>query len=226
MQPSSVQQVLSVNVGLPRAVIWKGRTVVTGIFKEPVAGRVAIRRLNLEGDRQADLTVHGGPDKAVYAYPAEYYAFWRKQFPEMDLPWGMFGENLTIEGLLDEGVHIGDSFQVGSAQLMVTQPRLPCYKLGLKFGRDDILKRFLQSGLTGFYFSVLKEGDVAAGDPIRLLHRDEHQVKIADITRLYREDKYNLKLLRRAVVVEALPEAWRDYFLERLTQLADHASSH
>jgi len=226
MQPSSVQQVRSVNVGLPRAVIWKGRTVITGIFKEPVAGRIAIKRLNIEGDRQADLTVHGGYEKAVYAYPAEYYTFWREQFPEMDLPWGMFGENLTIEGLLDEGVHIGDSFQVGSAQLMVTQPRLPCYKLGLKFGRDDILKRFLRSGLTGFYFSVLKEGDVAAGDPIRLLHRDEHQVKVAAITRLYREDKYNLDLLRRVVTVEALPEAWRDYFLDRLTQLADHASSH
>src|SRR5205085_8489869 len=220
MQPSTVLRVLSVNVGLPRAVAWKGRTVVTGIFKEPVAGRVAIRWLNLEGDRQADLTVHGGPEKAVYAYPAEYYSFWREQFPEMELPWGMFGENLTIEGLLDENVHIGDRFQVGSADLVVTQPRLPCYKLGLKFGRDDILKRFLQSGLTGFYFAVLKEGDVAAGDPIRLLHRDEDQVKVADITRLYRKDKHNVDLLRRVVTAKALPESWREYFLQRLTGLA------
>jgi MOSC domain-containing protein YiiM len=225
MQASTALQVLSVNVGLPRAVVWKGRTVVTGIFKEPVPGRVAIKRLNLEGDRQADLTVHGGPEKAVYAYPAEYYAFWREQFPEMELPWGMFGENLTIKGLLDENVHIGDRFQVGSAQLMVTQPRLPCYKLGLKFGRDDILKRFLQSGLTGFYFAVLREGEVAAGDPIRLLHADEHQVKVAEITRLYREDKHNLDLLRRVVTVEALSESWREYFLERLTQLTSFASS-
>jgi MOSC domain-containing protein YiiM len=225
MQPLASLQVLSVNVGLPKEVVWKGRTVVTGIFKEPVAGRVAIRQLNLEGDRQADLTVHGGPDKAVYAYPAEYYSFWREQFPEMELPWGMFGENLTIAGLLEETVHIGDRFQVGSAQLMVTQPRLPCYKLGLKFGRDDILKRFLQSGLTGFYFAVLKEGEVAAGDPIRLLHRDEHQVKVADITRLYRQDKHNLDLLRRVMAVEALPEAWRDYFLERLTQLTGFAAT-
>jgi MOSC domain-containing protein YiiM len=216
MHPSSTLQVLSVNVGLPKAVVWKGRTVMTGIFKEPVAGRVAIRRLNLEGDRQADLTVHGGPEKAVYAYPAEYYAFWREQFPEMELPWGMFGENLTIEGLLDESIHIGDRFQVGGADLMVTQPRLPCYKLGLKFGRDDILKRFLQSGLTGFYFAVFKEGEVAAGDPIRLLHLDEHQVTVADITRLYRQDKHNLELLRHVVAVEALPASWRDYFLERL----------
>jgi MOSC domain-containing protein YiiM len=225
MQPSPALQVLSVNVGLPRTVAWKGRTVVTGIFKEPVAGSVAIRRLNLEGDRQADLTVHGGPEKAVYAYPAEYYSFWRAQFPEMELPCGMFGENLTIEGLLEESVHIGDRFQVGSAHLAVTQPRLPCYKLGLKFGRDDILKRFLQSGLTGFYFAVLKEGEVAAGDPIRLLHRDEHQVKVADITRLYRQDRHNLDLLRRVVAVEALPASWRDYFLQRLTKLTGFASS-
>ena len=224
MQSSSVMQVTSVNVGLPREVVWKGRTVMTGIFKEAVAGRVAVRRLNLEGDRQADLTVHGGPEKAVYAYPAEYYAFWREQFPEMDLPWGMFGENLTVEGLLDETVHIGDRFQVGSAHLMVTQPRLPCYKLGLKFGRDDILKRFLQSGLTGFYFAVLKEGEVGAGDLIRLLHRDEHQVKVTDITRLYRQDKHNLDLLQRVLAVEALPKGWRDYFLQRLTQLTGSTS--
>ena len=225
MHPSPTLQVLSVNVGLPRLVAWKGRTVETGIFKEPVAGRVAVRRLNLEGDRQADLTVHGGPEKAVYAYPGEYYAFWRAQFPEMELPWGMFGENLTIEGLSEESVHIGDRFQVGSAHLMVTQPRLPCYKLGIKFGRDDILKRFLHSGLTGFYFAVHKEGEVAAGDPIRLLHRDEHQVKVADITRLYRQDKHNLDLLRRVVAVEALPETWRDYFLERLIAADNQATA-
>ena len=217
MQPASLPHVEAVNVGRPREVFWKGRQVLTRIFKEPVAGRVTIKRLNLEGDRQADLTVHGGPEKAVYAYPTEYYTFWREQFPEMELPWGMFGENLTIKGLLDESVHIGDSFQVGSADLVVTQPRLPCYKLGLKFGRDDILKRFLQSGLTGFYFAVLKEGEVAAGDPIKLLHRDKDQVKVADITRLYREDKYNQNLLRRVVAAKALPESWREYFLERLT---------
>jgi MOSC domain-containing protein YiiM len=223
MQPSPTRQVISVNVGLPREVVWKGRTVITGIFKEPVAGHVAISRLNLDGDRQADLTVHGGPDKAVYAYPAEHYSFWREQFPEMDLPWGMFGENLTIEGL-NESIHIGDHFQVGTAHLMVTQPRLPCYKLGIKFRRDDILKRFLRSGLTGFYFRVLKEGEVAAGDPIRLLRSDEHQVKVSDITRLYRDDKHNIDLMRRVVAVEDLPESWRDYFLERLMQLTGSAS--
>ena len=223
MQASSVMRVISVNVGQPREVDWKGQKVVTGIFKEPVAGRIAVRRHNLAGDRQADLTVHGGPDKAVYAYPAEHYPFWREQFPEMELPWGMFGENLTVTGLLEDVVHIGDRFQVGTAQLVVTQPRLPCYKLGLKFGRDDMLKRFLQSGLTGFYFSVFKEGDVAAGDPIRLLDRDEHQVKVSDITRLYHRDKRNLSLLQRVVEVEALPEGWREYFQERIMHLTGSA---
>ena len=225
MQPSSVMQVISVNVGHPREVIWKGRKVMTGIFKDPVTGRIAVRRLNLEGDRQADLTVHGGPDKAIYAYPAEYYDYWKEQFPQMDLPWGMFGENLTISGLSEETVYIGDRFQVGSAQLVVTQPRLPCYKLGLKFGRDDILKRFLQSGLTGFYFAVLKEGEVAAGDLISLLQRDQGQVKVADITRLYHQDKHNLDLLRRVLAVESLPEGWRSYFLQRLARLTDSAAT-
>ena len=225
MESAPVMQVISVNVGQPKEVVWKGRKVMTGIFKEPVEGRVAVGRLNIEGDRQADLTVHGGPEQAIYAYPAEYYHFWREQFPEIELPWGMFGENLTVEGLLDETVHIGDRFQVGTAHVVVTQPRLPCYKLGLKFGRDDILKRFLQSGLTGFYFAVLKEGEVAAGDRITLLHRDEHQVKVVDITRLYREDKHNSDLLRKVVAVEVLPERWREYFLERLDGLAGSISS-
>jgi MOSC domain-containing protein YiiM len=224
MQLSPVMQVISVNVGQPKEVVWKGRKVMTGIFKEPVAGRIVVRRLNLEGDRQADLTVHGGPDKAIYAYPAEFYDYWKEQFPQMELPWGMFGENLTIRGLSEETVYIGDRFQVGSAQLVVKQPRLPCYKLGLKFGRDDILKRFLQSGLTGFYFAVLKEGEVAAGDSINLLQRDEGQVKVADFTRLYHQDKHNLELLRRVVAVESLPEEWRSYFLQRLSKLTSSAS--
>ena len=219
MQPASLMQVISVNVGMPREVVWKGQTMETGIFKEAMEGRIAVRSLNLEGDRQADLTVHGGLEKAIYAYPADHYPFWREQFPEMELPWGMFGENLTITGLLEETVHIGDHFQVGSAKLMVKQPRVPCYKLGLKFGRDDILKRFLHSGMTGFYFSVLEEGEVAAGDSIRLLHRDEDQVKVADIIHLYRQDKYNVDLIRRVVAVEALAKVWRDYFQKRLEKL-------
>lgn len=216
MQSSSLMRVESVNVGLPREVLWKGRQVLTGIFKEPVAGRVALRRLNLEGDQQADLKVHGGPSKAVYVYPADYYAFWREQYPELDLPWGMFGENLTIWGVRDDAVHIGDQLQVGSAHLLVTEPRMPCYKLALKFGRDDVLKRFFRNGFSGFYCAVLQEGEVAAGDPVSLLHRDEHAVRVLDIVGLEREDYYDVDLLRRAVAVDALHQDWRERFLERL----------
>jgi MOSC domain-containing protein YiiM len=210
----------SVNVGLPRAVPWKGRQVVTSIFKEPVAGRVALRRLNLEGDQQADLKVHGGPDMAVYIYPADYYAFWRAQFPEMELPWGMFGENLTVWGLRDDTVYIGDHLQVGSAQLVVRSPRMPCYKLGMKFGRDDVLKLLFQNGLSGFYCAVLQEGDVAAGDLVKLLHRDESAVSVRDIVHLQGEGRYDADLLRRAVAVEALSQSWRETFLERLTNFS------
>jgi MOSC domain-containing protein YiiM len=221
METVSVLKVISVNVGLPREITWKGRIVSTGIFKEPVAGRVAVRRLNLDGDRHADLTVHGGPDKAVYVYPSEYYQYWREQFPDMDLPWGMFGENLTVQGIVDARVFIGDQFRVGSALLEVRQPRLPCYKLGIKFQRDDILKRFLKSELTGFYFAVREEGEVAAGDTISLVSREAHGVSVTDITRLNSIEKRNQEKLRRAIAVRSLPEDWREYFSERLQHLSN-----
>jgi MOSC domain-containing protein YiiM len=197
-------------------VTYKGKTVTTGIFKEPVEGRTTLRRLNLDGDRQADLSVHGGPSKAVYAYPSEHYEYWREQLPGVDLPWGMFGENLTVEGLREDRVNIGDRFRIGSAEVMVTEPRLPCYKLAAKFGRDDIIKRFLHSGRTGFYFAVLQEGEVGAGDDITSIGRDKHGVTVADITRLYVHDKDDVTTLRRALQVEALPESWRGYFQKRI----------
>ena len=212
-------RVVSVNVGLPREVHWKGKRATTAIFKEPVAGRVLVRTLNLDGDRQADLSVHGGPSKALYLYPGEHYASWRRELPEMTLSWGMFGENLTTEGLLEDAVNIGDRFRVGSAEVMITEPRLPCYKLGIRFGRNDIIKRFLASGRTGFYAAVLKEGDVAAGDAIEPLGRDPNNVTVPDITRLYVSERGNRELLRRALRVEALPEGWREYFREELAKL-------
>src|SRR5690242_14493276 len=164
--------IVSLNVGLPRDVLWHGRTVTTGIYKAPVAGRVRLRTLNLDGDRQADLTVHGGTHKAVYCYPVEHYDYWKKELPGRELPFAIFGENFTAEGLLENSVHLGDRFSVGSAELIVTQPRLPCYKLGVRFGSDDMVKRFLASGRTGFYFAVTREGEVGAGDQIHLLARD------------------------------------------------------
>src|SRR5437016_3424662 len=184
-------KVVSINVGLPREVEWRGKTVRTSIFKEPVAGRVRVERLNVEGDRQSDLTVHGGADKAVYAYPAEHYAFWREDLPGMDLPWGAFGENFTTEGLIEDSVRIGDQLRVGSAEFVVTQPRMPCFKLGIRFGRPEMVKLVLRSGRTGFYFAVLTEGEVGAGDSMELLERDEHNIPVADIVNLYRGDASN-----------------------------------
>ncbi len=213
-------QIISVNVGLPRDVHWKGKLVSTGIFKEPVALRVVARRLNLDGDRQADLTVHGGPEKAIYAYPAEHYDYWRQELPRMALPWGMFGENLTTWGLLEDAVNVGDRFRVGAALLQATQPRLPCYKLGLKFGRDDMVKRFLKGGRYGLYFAVVEEGEVGAGDTIERVHRDAHDITVADIARLYLHERHNSALMQRAVQHEGLPASWRDYFQERLEKRA------
>ena len=209
-------KLISLNVGLPRVVESNGEPVVTGIFKEPLTGPVMLRTLNLDGDRQADLRVHGGISKAVYAYPVEHYEFWKKELPEMELPYGMFGENFTTEGLLEDTLNVGDRFRIGEAELMVTEPRLPCYKLGIKFGRSDILRRFLQSRRTGFYFAVVREGEVEAGDEIKLLSRDGNDITIADITRLYAFEKNNVETLRRVVKLEALSESWREYFQKQL----------
>ena len=212
-------KIFSLNVGLPRLVMRNDEPVSTGIFKEPVAGRVLLRTLNLDGDRQADLSVHGGPEKAVYAYPSEHYSFWKEELPEMELPWGMFGENFTTTGLHETEIHIGDRFRIGAAEVMVTQPRLPCYKLGIRFGRPDIIKRFLLSERTGFYFSVLKEGEVGVGDEFNLIEKNVSGVRVVDVTRLYSSDKHNVDLLRRAIDTKALPESWRDYLQERLEKL-------
>lgn len=211
-------KIISIQVGLPREVMWRGKNVSTGIFKDPVAGPVWLQTLNLDGDRQADLSVHGGREKAAYAYPSEHYEYWRTQLPDMDLPYGMFGENFTTEGLLEEDVNIGDRFRIGEAEVVVTQPRVPCYKLGIKFGRDDILKRFLLSRRSGFYFAVLREGRVQAGDEIARMTRDHNGLSVTDIVRLYAFDRDDLTGLRRAVQAEALPESWREYFRDRLAR--------
>lgn len=209
-------QVISVNAGLPREVIWKGMTVQTGIFKDPVDGPVTIRKLNLTGDQQADLTVHGGTEKAVYAYPAEHYEYWRKKLPEVPFSWGKFGENLTTEGLAENMLCIGDRLRVGSAILTVTQPRMPCYKLALRFDRDDMIKRFLTSQRSGFYFSVVEEGEVHAGSKVEIMSRDPHRVAVADIVRLYLRQAHDPELLDRAMNVSALPQNWKAELAARL----------
>jgi MOSC domain-containing protein YiiM len=197
-------------------VVYNGKTINTGIFKRPVSGPLQLRTLNLDGDRQADLSVHGGPHKAVYGYPSEHYSFWGKELPGVDLPWGMFGENFTTSGLAENELHVGDRFQIGSSIVMVRQPRTPCYKLAAKFQRDDMLERFLLSGRSGFYFSVEQEGSVAEEDDFQLLKRNQDGITISEMNRLFVREKYNQELLRKAVHTAALPDDWREYFAERL----------
>jgi MOSC domain-containing protein YiiM len=206
----------SLNVARPQLMVYQGQTINTAISKKPVSGPVALRTLNLDGDRQADLSVHGGPYKAVYAYPVEHYPDWRRELPGLDLPWGMFGENFTTSGLAEDDLHIGDRFQIGSAIVMVRQPRVPCYKLAAKFRRDDILERFLLSGRSGIYFSVEQEGTVEVGDAIKLLTREPGAITISEMNRLFVRDKYHQDLLRKAIRTAALPEDWREYFAERI----------
>jgi MOSC domain-containing protein YiiM len=215
-------KIVSLNTGLPREVTWRGRSVTTAIYKQPVHDRVALRTLNLDGDRQADLSVHGGKYKAVYGYPLAHYDYWKTELPGRDLPMGIFGENFTLEGMQEEFVHIGDQFSIGSAEVIVTQPRLPCYKLGVRFDADDMVGRFFASGRTGFYFAVTREGEVGAGDELRLITRDSNAISVSDITRLYAKKRYgdaDVARVQGALRVRALPASWKEYFRQRLEEI-------
>jgi MOSC domain-containing protein YiiM len=218
-------RIVSLNVGLPRKVFFNGQAVTTGIFKEPVEGHVMLRRLNLDGDKQADLTVHGGVDKAVYAYPVEHYDYWKKELPGKNLPLGMFGENFTTEGLLEDEVNIGDTLRISSAKLTVTQPRMPCYKLGVRFGGMDIVRRFMASGRTGIYFKVLEEGQVKTGDKIKIIRRDKNNVTVSDIFSMYVRGQRGIEIMKRAVKIGALPEGWKYEFQQKINELEKNNKS-
>ena len=209
-------KVVAISVGRPREVQWRGRKVQTSIFKTPVSHRVQVKRDNIEGDQQSDLSVHGGLEKAVYAYPAEHYTYWRRELPDAELPWGAFGENFTTEGLLEDEVWIGDRYRVGTAELVVTQPRVPCYKLAIRFQQTEMVKRFLQSRRSGFYLAVEREGEVGAGDVIERFARDERRLTVAEVVALYATDSANQPLLENASDHPSLPDAWRAYFRKRL----------
>ena len=208
-------KVISLSVGGPREIEWDGETVLTSIFKTPTDRRLKVTALNIEGDQQSDLSVHGGIEKAVYAYPSEHYPLWRHELPDADLSGAAFGENLTTDGL-SEDVRIGDRFRVGSAEFVVTQPRMPCYKLGIKFGRQDILRRMLRTGRTGFYFSVAVEGEIGAGDEIELVSRSDDDLTVADVVKLFTVESKNQGLLRRAMRSSVLPLNLKDYFGEKI----------
>lgn len=207
-------KLLSIQVGLPREVTWQRRTVSTSIFKEPVEGPVMLRRLNLDGDRQADLSVHGGTRKAVYVYPSEHYGPWSAELPGVELPWGAFGENFTTGGLLEDRVHIGDRFRIGEAEVVVTLPRMPCFKLGIKFGDQRIVHRFQESRRSGFYLAVVREGRVEAGDPVELLGEDPNGVTVDEVNRFFLGEQDD-DALARALKSDVLPESWKAYLLRQ-----------
>ena len=206
-------KVISINVGLPRLIEHNGEMIATGIFKSPVADRIKVNEINLDGDAQADLRFHGGWSKAVYAYASEHYEFWRSELPEADLTFGAFGENLTTVGLFENEIFIGDKLRVGSAEFVVTEPRFPCFKLGIRFNRKDIIRRFQKARRSGIYLAIAKTGEIAAGDSIEIISRDANQVSILDLLRLH-DEKNDLETAKRAVKVEALPKKWRKDLLK------------
>ena len=211
-------KLVSVNVSIPKVVIWQGRPLRTGIFKEPVEGRIKVRKLNLEGDAQADLRVHGGVDKAVYGYPAEHYRTWSEELGR-DLPFGQFGENLTVEGLLEDQVRIGDIYRIGTTRLQVSQPRTPCHKLAARMASEEFPFRFLQSGRSGFYLRVLEEGELGRGDSIHRESREAESLTVLEACFLLLEGPADLALLRRAADQASLSASWRMQFRQRLSDL-------
>lgn len=213
-------KLISVNVGLPSEITWEGRRIATGIFKRPVPGPVSLHGFNLIGDRQADLSAHGGRYKAVYGYPSEHYDYWRTELAQDGLDWGTFGENLTTEGLHESAVHIGDRYRIGTAELVVTQPRKPCFKLGIRLANMEIVERFLDSRRTGFYFSVGEEGELEAGDSIELVAREPNSITIADANRLYNFEGQDREMLERAIQIKGLSENWRRHFQEQLRRIS------
>lgn len=219
-------KLLSISVGRPREVEWRGDSVLTSIFKTPVAHRVQVGLTNLDGDQQSDLTVHGGPEKAVYVYPAEHYPWWRRELGDEELSWGAFGENFTTEGLLEDEVFIGDRFRIGSAEFAVTQPRMPCFKLSVRFGRADMVKWFHRSGKNGFYLRVLQEGEVGTGDTIDRLSTDQHRLSVSNVVTLYSARTPDSGMVDRASEHPGLPEGWREYFRERRAAHAEMGAAH
>jgi len=209
-------KLLSVNVSLPKEVSCQGRTVSTGIFKEPVKGRVRLRWQNLDGDGQADRTVHGGINKAAHAYPFEHYAYWSRELGRTDFSFGQFGENFTVEGLLEDEIRIGDVFRVGTALVEVTQPRTPCYKLGIKMQMDSFPEIFMASGKTGFYLKVLEEGEVGAGDRWERIRGDAANITVRGLWHLAYYEPQNLEDAKKALRIPTLGPEWRKPMENRL----------
>jgi MOSC domain-containing protein YiiM len=211
-------RLLSVNVSPPKAVPSEDKIITTGIFKRPVEGRVRLRALNLDGDGQADLKNHGGIHRAVYAYSIENYDYWKRELGRDHFSYGQFGENFTVEGMLEDAVHIGDVFKVGGALVQVSEPRVPCAKLALKMGLPTFPKRFLTSERVGFYLRVLEEGEVGAGDPIESVKTDPERMSVQEFIHLSYFDEGNLESMRKALRITTLSPDWREWFEEVLAK--------
>jgi MOSC domain-containing protein YiiM len=207
-------RMLSVNVSMPKEVPYREKTITTGIFKEPVEGRVMLRSLNLEGDGQADLKGHGGIHKAAYVFSHEYYAHWERELGREEFPFGQFGENFTVEGMTDEEVHIGDTYRVGGALVEVTQPRVPCFKLALRMEEPRFLKSFMAHARVGYYLRVLEEGEVDAGDSVERVRTDPEGMTAREMFNLLYHDKDKLVGAQRALRIDALSPGWRGSFEE------------
>ena len=206
-----MQELVSVNVGMPRPIDTRNGPVLTGIFKRPIKSRVRVRRHNLDGDGQADLESHGGENKAVYGYPFEHYPTWAAELGRDDLSPGQFGENLTTRGLLETEVGLGDVFQIGTAVLKVSQPRMPCFKLGLRMGDPRFVKTFLKSGRPGFYFRVVKEGQIQAGDRIERIETGATGITVYELWDLVFGPTDDPERLRLAETIPTLGPEWRGH---------------
>ncbi len=216
-------KLVGVYVGKPKPVPWEGKDVVTAIFKSPVDGPVKVRTLNIDGDEQADLEVHGGTDKAVYAYGLDAYPWWRKALKKDHLPPGSFGENLTFSRLVEREFNLGDIYTLGSCRLQVCQPRFPCSRLGIKFGDMGIIKTFLESGRPGIYFRVVGEGELRAGDTLALAEADPEKVSVMEIFDIKLSKTPDAEAMRRVLKVKSLNEEWRLKIEKKLAALSDTA---
>ncbi len=211
-------RVIAVNVGTLRPILWRGKQLKTGIFKHSIGRRVTVRLHGLDGDQQGDLKLHGGIDKAVYVYPKEHYEYWQHKFPNLTFTWGMFGENLTIEGALEDTMYIGSKWRIGSTQFEIVQPREPCFKLGIKFGNPTVVKQFLSSGRSGWYLKVITEGEIGTGDQIVPISQNAQHVTVTDLNRLLSQTVQDQSILQRAMQIETLPTGWHDLISKYLTK--------
>ena len=211
-------KLLSVNVSLPKQVTYKGKIIKTSIFKEPVEGRVNVKTLNIEGDGQADLIGHGGEQRAILVYSIENYKYWETVLNRNDFTMGQFGENFTVDSMLDDNIHVGDRFRIGTALFEVSQPRVTCYKLAMKMGVEGFYNQILKSNRPGFYFRVLEEGEVGAGDIIEKVDENPVGMTIVEMNRLLYFEKDNMDGARKAITIKALSPGWRISFEDRLTK--------